>query len=190
MRDRSDYTARLDGDWTRFYVDVGRGVAPFVVSEDVRVRQEGQRIQGDLASIGLTPQRHKKLVECTVLNNVLTGVIIQKESLTPAGMASFNMVLSRRNCWLDGHSAWVDKETGQIENSRNIMVRKSGSIYQSYAEEARYHMARETIIFRLRKFLESGYSASDAVTMLQALEKTHSMGTPADKPPDFGVSSG
>jgi len=170
-RGRSDYTAQLEGKWTRFYLQTARGIAPFVVSGEVEIRQQGRRIQGELASISPRQHRFEKFVDCTVINNMLTGFTVAEGHIGPAGLSTISLVLSRQNNWLDGYIAWFNPDTDQIENSRHIMVRKNTPDDRQNVKDTGLYMRRELKINRLRSLLDSGYPVADAVTMLLAVEE-------------------
>lgn len=160
------FAINLSGDWHGYYVEGDRGSLPYIVSDDLKIRQNGGTIEGEVHSNNLREPRKKTLSNCTIVENVLTGSCTIEGWPLPSGLSTFTLMITRNHDWMDGYASWFDPDSHQIDTSRTIYVRKSAPCYSRYCAEAKDMMAQEQYLYRLRNLIESGYSVDEAITML------------------------
>ncbi len=166
----SEYVVSLEGEWSGFFVESDRGVLPYVVQEDVELRQKGGGLEGSFTAYCPYEVRVEHLNDTRVINNVVFGTIRRTKWRPPDGLSTVVQVASRGNDWLEGFAVWYDADTDQAEVSRMITVRKNCPDYLQYMREARRIMESEVLLYRLRNLVEKGYDFGDAVAMVQAVE--------------------
>jgi transcriptional regulator with XRE-family HTH domain len=172
LAEATEYVVSLDGDWTGYFVESDRGALPYVVQEDIELRQTGAFVDGDFTCYCPTEIRRETVRGARVINNVISGTIYPDRWLLPSGLASFVQVVSRNNDWLEGFSIWYDPDSDQIETSRMISVRKRSASYLQYLREARRIMDNDVSMYQLRNLIERGYDFDDAVAMVQAASRS------------------
>ena len=174
--------ASIAGEWTGFYVEADLRGPPYIVEQDLTLRQNGGQLEGDIVSINPLPQRIGKINGGRTFDRVVTGQTHFEGRRLPVGLANFYKTVSREGNWLEGFCSWIGPATEQVENSRIIAVRKNQPRYSQYIEEARKSMETEKSIYRLRKLTEVGYLLDDAVNMLSSLDIALQPAPPAPEP--------
>lgn len=159
----------LSGDWRGYYVERDRGSLPYIVSDDLCIRQKGSMLEGDFHSNNPHKPPKESLNNCRIVGNVLTGSCAIEGWRLPSGLSTFTLMVTRNHDWMDGYVSWYDPGNHQIETSRLIYVRKSAPCYSHYNTEAKGVMAQEQYLYRLRNLIESGYSVDETITMLRAV---------------------
>ncbi len=168
----TEYVVSLDGDWTGFFIESDRGALPYVVQEDIELRQNGARVDGDYTCYCPTEIRSETVRDARVINNVLYGTLQPVHWQLPSGLSTLMQMVSRNNDWLEGFTVWYDSDSDQIETSRMISVRKRSDAYLQYMREARRIMDNEVSMYQLRNLTERGYDFNDAVAMVQAIGRS------------------
>lgn len=160
----------LAGLWTGIYVEANQGTLPYLVVETISIRQDGSSVEGTLINNGLSNAPVERFKDCVLVENVLTGSIWTEGCVPPAGLSTFNLMVTRSGDWLDGYCSWFDVDSDQVEQSRFITVRQDSPNYTRYLSEAKACAEAERSNYRLRKLTESGYELCDAIKMLTALQ--------------------
>lgn len=168
----TEYVVSLDGEWTGFFIESDRGALPYVVQEDIELRQNGTRVDGDYTCYCPTEIRSETVRGAKVINNVLYGTLQPVHWQLPSGLATVMQMVSRNNDWLEGFSVWYDSDSDQIEMSRMISVRNNSDTFLQYIREARRIMDNEVSMYQLRNLTERGYDFNDAVAMVQAIGRS------------------
>jgi len=166
----SEYVAWIEGEWLAYFVEADRRLLPYIVTVDISITQNANRIDGRWDYTTPTGKHVERLMDCKIQNNVLTGFTAVDGMGLAHGLSCLNQVVSRNNNWLEGFAIWYDTNTARTELSRSIGVKKNCRNFDQYIEEARFLIARELDNYRMRKLVEAGYSIRDAVTMLTAID--------------------
>jgi hypothetical protein len=167
---RSDFVAWLAGKWTCVYVVAKNNAAPQVTTQEIIIRQNGDRIEGGAVDAAGTETFDTISFSGKVTNNVATGSLCVNELQTSNGSGVFCQISKRHNSWLEGQYSWFDPDSDQVQAVNMISVRRGGLNYESNIKEAGIIAERELSIYRVRKLMQAGYVFNDAIIMIAALK--------------------
>lgn len=155
--------------WSAYLIAADPRIQPYIVEEDVRLRAEGDLLQG--TGTATTPQCHRVKIydNCRMAQQVFYGTVRIDGWEDPSGTGSFALSVSRNRRWMEGFASWYDPDSDRIETSRYIMVRHQGDDFEDYRARARELMAEEMRFYVLRKNYEFDYQAAAAASRFLAL---------------------
>ena len=107
----SDFVAWLAGEWTCVYVMAKNNAAPYVTTQEIIIRQNGDRIEGVAVDAVGTETSDTISFSGKVANNVALGSISVNALQASNGSGVFCQISKRHNSWLEGPSSWFDPDS-------------------------------------------------------------------------------
>lgn len=121
----------LNGEWLVFYVEDDHGVAPYVNTERLFLKQSGTNLSGIYEpESSQHPDGHLGTAAFTltgqVIDNVVFGRYYVENRKHPCGTGVFQLAISRQGGWAEGACTFYG-DTDLIAVSINIWIKKDHS---------------------------------------------------------------
>lgn len=180
IADQADPDARtavsLTGDWRGLMLATDRFGRPYVIEEETRLDQTGDRVEGRASQRDGDEAVDDIFRNCRFGGNVLTGQV--QSSVWPFPLESGAFVLhgGREVAWLDGYICWYDLDSERPQFSKYVLIRRGSPSFDTDMANALRLLADEARLLRARRFLESGYDFETAVAMLSNAERAEAQG--------------
>ena len=176
---RAEYVAWLAGEWTSFHVEVEKNNTPRLIPNEVRIRQNGGQVVGEINNSTTNKPTANELFKAEVINNVMTGGLFGTGDGAVQRLGTFCCLVKRNNNWIEGSVSFVNRSGEAIESTRIVAIRNQIPDFDRYVQEAKTVVEQEIAMFRVKQLLEAGYKLDDAIVMLAALRaEAHSPTSP------------
>lgn len=157
----------MSGEWFGLYVCTDRFGRPVILTEDVHLSQDADRVEGYSGHTDCQRSHCDTFQDCTFQNNIFTGRISSVDRPFPLDAPSFVLSGTRDLRWLSGFLTWFDMDSQRVESSRYFLIRKETDSFAADVAEAQGALGHEIRLHYLRHALETGINLDNALTLVR-----------------------